>query len=380
VKTKRQQLAEFQAILDRARRNEASAPRKHHVVPASYLRRWAEENRVRVTEVDTGTSYETSPLKAARITDFYRIEAEGLDPDEIPPLLIETALAEIEGWGRGIIDELISQPESLDPRQIANFAWFLAFQFTRGMANREEMRFIANDFFKIRYTNLSDDGIRRELRRRGAKPTPELVEASRRLLDQVRDGKVMIAPQDAALVGHAAQSAAAAGEHFLYRAWIVCRTPRILVTCDEPVVAVGGPGSRRGERAGVASAGVLLFPLSPDRLLVMMRDDLALAHGIAAHRDGRLLADELDHIETAEICREIVMNSHRWAFERPSRRVTLQFEISPSPGPAASEEVGPIRESNREGYLMRTFRPSRWMNRSGPSPWPVARWWAPDLS
>jgi len=35
---------------------------------------------------------------------------------------------------------LISQPESLDPRQIANFAWFLAFQFTRGMANRGEMR------------------------------------------------------------------------------------------------------------------------------------------------------------------------------------------------------------------------------------------------
>jgi hypothetical protein len=331
-----------------------------------------------VTEVEHGTSYETSPEKAARITDFYRLEAEGFDPDQIPPLLMETALSEIEGWGRAVIDELIAQPESLDPPQVANFAWFLGFQFTRGMAQREEMRFIANHFFKIRYTNLSDEGIRRELRRRGARPTAKLVEASRRLLDQVREGNVMVGPQDAALVGHAAQSAAAVGEYFLYRAWIVCRTPRVLVTCDEPVVAVGGPGSPRGERAGIATAGILLFPLSPDRLLVMMRDDLALAHGISAHRNGRILGDELDHVETAEVCREIVMNGHRWAFERPSRRMTLQFDIPPSPGAAASEEVGPVKEGNREGVLMRTFRPSRWKNRSVPSPWPVARWWAPE--
>lgn len=376
MKTKRQKQAEFQAIMDRARRNEGSAPRKHHVVPASYVRRWAEQDRVRVIEVEEGTSYETSPSKAARITDFYRLEADGLDPDEIPPLLMETALSEIEGWGKEVIDKLINQPRTLDPQQVANFAWFLAFQFTRGMAQREELRFIANHFFKVRYTNLSDEGIRHELRRRGATPTPLLVQASRRLLNQVRDGQAMVGPQDAALVGHAAQAAAVVGEYFLYRAWIVCRTPRILVTCDEPVVAVGGPGSPRAERAGVATAGVILFPLSPDRLLVMMRDDLALAHGITVHRDGGILADELDHIETAEVCREIVMNAHRWAFEKPSRRVASQFEIPRSPGPAASEEVGPVQDGEREGILMRTYRPSRWRNRLGPSPWPVARWWS----
>jgi hypothetical protein len=124
-----------------------------------------------------------------------------------------------------------------------------------------------------------------------------------------------------------------------------------------------GKGPTRGERAGVAS-----------------RNDLALAHGITAHRDGRLLADELDRIETVEICREIVMNSHRWVFEKPSRRITSQFEVTPSPGPAASEEVGPVRDGKREGVRMRTFRSSRWMKRSGPSPWPVAPWWTPDLS
>jgi len=130
--SKRQQAAELEAFLERARRNEVSAPRKHHLVPASYLDRWAEDGRVRVTQVEDGTSYETSPGKAARITDFYRLEAEGLDPEQLPPLLFETLLSEVEAWAKTIIDQLVTQPRTLDPDLVAKSAWFLAFQFTRG--------------------------------------------------------------------------------------------------------------------------------------------------------------------------------------------------------------------------------------------------------
>jgi hypothetical protein len=377
MRTTKRQRAELQAMLERARRNEASAPRKHHLVPGSYLKRWAENGRICVTEIDAGTSYETSPTKAARVTDFYRLEAEGLDPQKLPPLLFETALSEVESWGSHVVEALITQPSSLEPDLMAKFAWFLGFQLTRGAAQRAEMRIITNEFFKIQYGDLTDEGIRRELIRRGAEPTPKLIRESRRLLDEVRDGSLFVAPQDAALTGHAGEAAMAVGEHFLYRAWIVCRTPKVMLTCDEPVVTVGGPGSPRGERAGVATAGVILFPLSSENVLVMMRDDLALAHGIDAHRSGGILADELNAVEAIDVCREIVMNAHRWVFDRPGRDLASHFHIPPAPAAAAVEEVGPAGDGDSEGVLMRTFRQSRWTNHEGPAPWPVSRWWQP---
>jgi hypothetical protein len=88
----------------------------------------------------------------------------------------------------------------------------------------------------------------------------------------------------------------------------------------------------------VATAGVILFPLAPDRLLVMMRNDLALAHDLNAYADGRILYDDLDHAETLEVCRDIVMSAARWAFERPKATVASRFEVPPLPQAAAFEE------------------------------------------
>ena len=58
------------ALFESARNSEKSAPRKHHLVPASYLRRWAVHDQIRVTETDSRHSYTPSPEKAARETDF----------------------------------------------------------------------------------------------------------------------------------------------------------------------------------------------------------------------------------------------------------------------------------------------------------------------
>ena len=49
------------AMFERARNNEKSAPRKHHVIPASYLARWERDGRIRVTETDSKRTYTPSP-------------------------------------------------------------------------------------------------------------------------------------------------------------------------------------------------------------------------------------------------------------------------------------------------------------------------------
>lgn len=125
----------FQALLDQARRNEAgTSPRKHHLVPASYLRRWAENGQVRVTVVDERRSYLSSPETAARQTDFYRVQHPDINPAEVPPLLFETMLSRIEDSAKIVIDKLLDHfdPALVDPEQLALFTRHLAMSITRG--------------------------------------------------------------------------------------------------------------------------------------------------------------------------------------------------------------------------------------------------------
>ncbi|MDD7920979.1 DUF4238 domain-containing protein [Actinomycetospora callitridis] len=351
-------------MMERAKRNELGSPaRKHHLVPASYLRGWSDRGQIRVTVVDEVRTWITSPEKAARETDFYSLKSDDLDPEKVPPLLFETMLSEVEGWGRSAIDELlIKQPSQVDPKLMAKFTWFLGFQLSRGNAFREENKLLESEIFRLKHEGMTDEGIRGRLEEQGYPNDPKSVARARKGLDAILRGDVILAPQRAALVGRAAEVADELGGHLLQREWFVHETPGVLVTCDEPLIRIGGPGNLREERAGIASAGVIIFPLSPRKLLSM-----ALP-GIRTD-----LTPRLDEAETAELNREIIAASSRWAFERPSKHVTERMRVPLAPPPFVTE--GPIphlSEPNREVY--RNYSPTRWTEAPLP-PWPVQRWW-----
>ncbi len=88
--------SELSELVQQAISNEGAAPRKHHLIPAFYLRCWEAEGLLRVTDVDQRHSYLTSAANAARETDFFSLESHDLDPNEVPPLLAETALSRLE--------------------------------------------------------------------------------------------------------------------------------------------------------------------------------------------------------------------------------------------------------------------------------------------
>ena len=366
---------EVQKLFDAARVMERAAPRKHHLVPAFYLRRWAENAQLRVTDVNAGHDYKTSPQKAARQTDFYRLESEDLNANDLPPLLFELLLGHIEEWGKAAIEKLVTAPAELEPKVVADFAWYLAMQFTRGAAFRAELRAMTTAYFKLRYGKLTDAGVRSELRRRGLPATDDLVARSKRFFDELEEGSAQVAPQDAAAVGWAGKAARDIGEHFLTRTWVVFETPATMLTSDEPLVLVGGPGLPRDERPGIATAGVVLLPLDPTHLLALFRDDVAerLA-GVAPPTSVAL--GQLDQVETTEVCREVAMNAHRWTFERPSKRLGAQFKIPPSPESFSIQDVGPqVKEGTETRQLVRTFKKNRWAALGPSAPWPVAGWW-----
>jgi len=284
--------------------------------------------------------------------------------------LAETLYSRIEeGASDAITDILESGDRYPHPKSGADLARFMGMQLTRGQSFRAMHREMANRMFMLEHQDVTEAGLREHMERQrpGEQVSNEDVLRAMEFLEQQRAGEMFVAYPEASAVALALEAGESIGAHLIRRNWMVYKTPRCLVTSDEPVVLVGGPGLSRGERAGVDAAAVILFPLSPDRLLALVRQDLG--------GDGR---EVLDHIEVADVNREVIANATRWAFERPSRRATLGLQVPPAALPFVIEGPLPMTGPKR-GDLYRTFRPTRWLGDLS-APWPVERWWKRDCT
>lgn len=355
---------EIRALVDKALRNGKSAPRKHHVVPASYLRRWAEDNQIRVTNVDEKRSWLTAAEKAARITDFYSMASEDLDPNKFPPLFAETQLSEIEAIGKKAIDEVLHQsPLDGEYGSKDDLAVFLGFQHVRGTWSRERSKAITQESFLMQYGDISDKVLRSLLKDGGAAPTQKQFDETKDYIARVRDGSVQIEQQTPAAIAQSFLAAVPVAEELYKRHWVVYRTPRVLITCDEPVVPIGGPGTARERKSGVADAWVVIFPLAPNVLLAMFK-----------YAPPHHWLTDLSAAELVEINHEILANSHRLAFEVPGRRLSQSLSV-PLMSSTLKVTEHPI-EGKGSRSLVSFHSPSRWDNSGEPPPrWPVERWY-----
>jgi hypothetical protein len=358
--------AALRELLEEARRSgeSRSAARRHHLVPAFYLSQWADEGKIRVTDVNESRSWITTPKRAASETDYYRVEAPDIDPDQVPPLLFEVAMSKAERWGADFIAAALDDPAAvISDEQRVLFSIYMAFQYVRGRSYRTFAHALATELFNLQYGEITNEGIRRLLLERGSDPNPEQVTRVREFVDQLNRGDVTIRPDQPSVISMSGKSVEQIGLHLFARGWRMYRVPRLLLTCDEPVIPIAGPPHSRDERGGVGNAGVVIFPLAPDLLLAMF-------DGINA-RPPR--GDELGCTDIAEINREIVAASSTYAFERPSRRVAAAFDVPKTVKEIVRETLVPADGSERR--LIRTQRPSRWANQTHAPPWPVERWW-----
>lgn len=358
----------LRALLEEARQSgeSASAPRKHHLVPASYLKYWADGEKLRVTNVDEKKSWPATPRKAATETDYYRIESPDLDPEGIPPLLFEVTLSKVERWGADFIDAAIVDQNAVlrDDQQRVLFSIYMAFQYLRGRNFRAFSRAAMNDYFKLTYGEMTDAGVRHFLQKRGRDPTAEAIAEVRRFLDQLNSGDIMVGPQKASVIGMSGKLVETIGLLLFARQWRIYSVPPILVTCDEPVVPIAGPRRCRTERGGIGDAGVVIFPLTPGLLL-------AAFDGVKA---SPAAPDQLGHCDIADLNREIVAASSTYAFERPGRTTGYAFKLPSAPPPTAMSEPIPVADAGDGRFLIRSHRPSRWSAETHPPPWPVERW------
>jgi hypothetical protein len=175
-----------------------------------------------------------------------------------------------------------------------------------------------------------------------------------------------VTPQKASIIGLSGEIATVIGEHLIGRRWALYRAPLPLVTSDEPVVVVGGPGMSRREQVGIVAAGVVMFPLAPDTLLAMFHPLLDF--------DMDALCPELTFTEVTECNREIAANSTRWIFEHPGTHYAESLTLPIRP-PSSRIEV--FANNENRSRLLRSYRNARWAFVEDPPPWPVARWWRP---
>jgi hypothetical protein len=350
-------------LVEQARNLEGvSTPRKHHLVPASYLKRWSCHDRILVTDINTRACHTTTPNKAARDTDFYRIESVDIDRDLVPPLLFEKMLSVVEDAALKAFDVAIAMETSrFDEEATWNLATFISFQLARGHRFRARNQLIATTGYIEMYRHVTEDGIAQSLRDLA---TDDELASAKQFVHDLRHGRIIITDQQAAAVWKIGETALQSIPYLMDRTWHVVETDGELVTTDEPVLLLGGPGWPRGQQPGLNTARVILMPLSPFRLLILAAADLV----DYARFDKPLTADETEQINV-----ELLANAHRWQYSTVNRRTHLPCLPPPVPPWILERGIKVADQPNAE--VLHGFSPNRWLY-TGNTPWPVARWWS----
>lgn len=278
----------------------------------------------------------TTPKRAARETDFYSLESPDLDPYQVPPLLFETLLSKVEAWGKEFIDAAVADPGFvIDDELRARFSRYMGFQYVRGCSARWFAEAAANDIIKIKYEDVTS-------------PTMESETCWR------RTGKSRIDRSDgfesSSTVVDSACSFAAGTSTKFRRSWSPARNPWL---------PIAGPPHPRGERAGVADAGVVIFPLTSSLLLAIVD---GVARPVSPYR--------LDHCDIAEVNREIVAAASGYAFERLGRNTAAAFKLPKAADPMHRSDPMPMDNTGLR-RIIRVHRPSRWADDAAP---PRGRW------
>ena len=129
--------------------------------------------RIRVTETVGKHSYTPSPSTAARETDFYRLESDDIDPDIVPPLLLETVLSDIEGRGKPRITQLITDgPGGLSLEEAMDIAIYSSAPNDHGRSFRTQTEHSTDQMMKVVLSKLTRQTTgHAPIREQGQEPT-----------------------------------------------------------------------------------------------------------------------------------------------------------------------------------------------------------------
>ena len=357
---------ELQQILDAAAAMTAKGqePRRHHLVPKFYLERWANGNRIRVTDLDGNKSFPVAPINALIETDYYRVPAGSFQGGS--PVVWETWLSTIEGHAKSVFAAIDKDGLSnISEMQHAHLMHFLGVQITRSRSYRFRGRWMMGPGYYQAMELDRPGAIEALLMREGEDPTPEKVSELEAYFAQVNADpwSVPTAAEEEMLTS--TEVAGKMAETLHSRQLVMYRTAKPLLTCDEPVVLLH---ERMGELhphdGGYFGAPIIAFPFGPRQVLAMFREDLRVL---------RPNDVELDWRETLELNRVIAGNAHRHLVEGPEGKLGGNLYVPASKDPVRMVTLSPAEGDGDE--VLWTTAQRRWTGEHDAPFRPVSSWW-----
>lgn len=338
-------------------------PRRHHVVPRFYLERWAQERRVKVTELDARASHTVDPKNALVETDFYRIPAGGAEGSN-SPVVWEAWLSKIEGNAKTVFDKMDAVGfAELAPTELGHIAVFVGVQATRSRAYRYQARWMSTVALHQVLELHRPGAIEAQMRRAGMDPTRDEVIATEEEWARTVDDPWQMNTSVGWEMEVSQAQASDLADLLATRSWVAYETSGPLITSDEPVVGLyEHMGADHLQDGGYHGAPVLVFPLGPHQVLAMFRENMPVQ---------RPPAPPLDWRDTLDLNRAIAGNAHRYVVSQPSSRLAESLRIPERKAPSE------IRRSGRNGNeeLVRFRALTRWSDERDAPRRPVGSWW-----
>lgn len=135
----------------------SSEPRRHHLVPRGYLKRFATgKDKIGVVDLGAHKRHVVTVRSAGAEVGFYDVDVEGVPRD-----VVEQLLGRVEAPASGATKKLTtSGPTSLSAKERADVALFVATQFLRGADRRDFADAITDAIGKAHFVGASETTLR----------------------------------------------------------------------------------------------------------------------------------------------------------------------------------------------------------------------------
>lgn len=234
---------------------------KHHFVPRSYLRRWAEAGEVRVANIATGRRAPGGIGVTAMKRGFYAVDSQNHHPNAV-----EEAFWSVEDPGKRAIDRIVNDmvwPLSLDDR--VTLGAYVTLQALRGPEQRERMQSAQDKMVQRETQFVAEHGAAAWFAKHGLELTQE---RAREVWDgAVGAGEPLVVINALYHAQRIADGSDPVMNLLLSRYWTLVRFDApALITSDAPV-SLNDAHDARGEW-GFQNAPSITFPLNRTTALV----------------------------------------------------------------------------------------------------------------
>lgn len=296
----------------------STGSRRHHYVPAFYLRRFADQKGQldswrRVEKKRTRVSVHNAAVEMG----LYEVIGSEGEPTNLP----EEVIAGIEAQVAPGFDALVNGPWPPETETRGLIANFIALQIVRTRESMHTFSAIAESIARLGLAAVPREQWREVyIETEGHEPTEDEIDELVR--DAQDDEAYRITPPNNDLIEAMFQSAASLVQPIASRKWFLQASKKPLIaTTDSPVHLWSKPGGPYG--VGVFTADEIWLPIDSHHNLLMVCDSKGFPE----------LKVQIPPRQASDLSQRLVNSSYEWAFADPRSKLLDKLALPKGPRP-----------------------------------------------